>query len=261
MFTEILKNPADPAGSGKNPAGYRMPDNSKNPAGYPAGPDIRCIPNFALLDEIQDKERRKLNVVIHNLKEAVGQTHAEKTTGDGEAFRNMAKEGLKLIAETTRIFRVGKKDDTKPRLLVVTLTNMASKVDILRAAASLRDTKWSNTYITPDLTWKEREKGRQLWSELARRKEAGEHKTPPRLHHLRSEPLRPEAGEVPIPSHHLKETMQCGYHAGLVVSMAGCWKNRLIKIRLLMPMFWQTDLEKNADISTGAARTLATGAM
>ena len=45
MFTEILKNPADPAGSGKNPAGYRIPDNSKNPAGYPAGPDIRCIPN------------------------------------------------------------------------------------------------------------------------------------------------------------------------------------------------------------------------
>ena len=49
MFTEILKNPADPAGSGKNPAGYRIPDNSKNPAGYPAGPDIRCIPRHNVL--------------------------------------------------------------------------------------------------------------------------------------------------------------------------------------------------------------------
>ena len=44
----------------------------------------------------------------------------------------------------------------------------------LRAAASLRDTKWNNIYITPDLTWKEREKGRQLRNELVRRKEAGE---------------------------------------------------------------------------------------
>ena len=127
-----------------------------------------------LLDEIQDKECCKLNVVIHNLREADGQSYAERTKGDGEAFKNMAKEGLKLIVEATRTFRVGKKEGTKPRLMVVTLTNIANKVEILRAAASLRDTKWNNIYITPDLTWKEREKGRQLRSELVRRKEAGE---------------------------------------------------------------------------------------
>ena len=64
--------------------------------------------------------------------------------------------------------------ENRPRLLVVTLTNMEDKMEILRSAASLRETTWDRVYITPDLTWQEREKGRQLRSELARRKEAGE---------------------------------------------------------------------------------------
>ena len=127
-----------------------------------------------LLDEMQDKERRKLNVVVHNLREADGQSYAERSEGDTKTFKNMVKHGLKLIVETTKTFRVGKKDGNKPRLMVVTLTSMAHKVEILRSAASLRDTKWNNVYITPDLTWKEREKRRQLRDELARRKEAGE---------------------------------------------------------------------------------------
>ena len=57
---------------------------------------------------------------------------------------------------------------------MVTLTNMADKVEILRSAASLPHTKWNRVYMTPDLPWKEREKRRQLHSELARRREAGE---------------------------------------------------------------------------------------
>ena len=127
-----------------------------------------------ILDEIQDKERRKHNVVIHNLRETEGQTHEERTKGDDEKFKIMVKDGMKLVVQTTKTFRVGKKDDNKPRLMVVTLTNMADKMEILKLAASLRDTEWSRVYVTPDLTWKEREEGRQLRSELARRKEAGE---------------------------------------------------------------------------------------
>ena len=93
-----------------------------------------------LIDELQDKERRKLNVVVHNLEEADGQNHVERSKKDGEAFRSMTKNGMKLKVETEKTFRVGKREGTKPRLLVVTLTNMADKVEILRAAASLKNT-------------------------------------------------------------------------------------------------------------------------
>lgn len=127
-----------------------------------------------LLDEIQDKERRKLNVVVHNLEETAGATQAERVEGDGARFRTMVKEALKLVVNTGKTFRVGKKEDGKPRLLIVSLTNMEDKREILRYAATLRNTDWSKVYITPDLTWQEREKGRQLRAELARRREAGE---------------------------------------------------------------------------------------
>lgn len=110
-----------------------------------------------LLDEIQDKERRKLNVVIHNLKETAGESNTERAKGDSDKFKHMIKEGLKLVVETAKTFRVGRKDDTKPRLMVVTLTNVTDKMEILKLAALLRHTtEWSNVYISPDLTWKER---------------------------------------------------------------------------------------------------------
>ena len=128
-----------------------------------------------ILDEIQDKEKRKLNVVIHNLHETDGDTHTERTKGDEAKFTEMVKEGLKLVVKPVRSFRVGKRCDTKPRLMIVTLANNADKVELLRSAASLRDTpRWNRVFITPDLTWQEREKGRQLREELARRKESGE---------------------------------------------------------------------------------------
>ena len=92
-----------------------------------------------IIDEIQDKEKRKLNVVVHNLKESKGKTQSERAKDDEENFVVMVKEALKIIVKTERNFRVGKKDDSKPRLLVVTLRNMTDKLEILRLAASLRD--------------------------------------------------------------------------------------------------------------------------
>ena len=57
-----------------------------------------------LIDEIQDKERRKLNLVIHNLPESEGQSYATRADKDGVKFKTMIKEGLKLVVETTKNF-------------------------------------------------------------------------------------------------------------------------------------------------------------
>ena len=57
----------------------------------------------------------------------------------------------------------------------MTLDNPSAKHDILRGAPELRHTtKYSNVYLTPDLTQKEREAGRKLREELAGRRRAGE---------------------------------------------------------------------------------------
>ena len=128
----------------------------------------------SMFDEMNDKERRKLNVVMHNLQEPEGLSYSEKAEQDSSRFKEIIKKGLKLMVNTTKTFRVGKVTDGKPRLLIVTLANMNDKLEILKAAASLRDSAWSNIFISPDLIWKEREKGRQLRNELAERKASGE---------------------------------------------------------------------------------------
>ena len=68
-----------------------------------------------------------------------------------------------------------KKVEGKPRLLVISLEDVDTKHEILKVASQLRDSaNWSNVYITPDLTWKEREVGRKLREDLAKRRANGE---------------------------------------------------------------------------------------
>jgi len=76
----------------------------------------------------------------------------------------------------TKAFRVGKPVQDKPRLLIVGLENVEVKIDVLKLAPQLRTTEeWKDVFITPDLTWKEREEGRKLREELRRRTSEGEH--------------------------------------------------------------------------------------
>ena len=90
-------------------------------------------------------------------------------------FREVIRDGMRLNVNVTKAFRVGKSTPEKPRLLIVGLENAEVKIEVLKMASQLRETeKWHDIYITPDLTWKEREEGRRLREELRRRTSAGE---------------------------------------------------------------------------------------
>ena len=122
-----------------------------------------------------DREKRKLNVVVHNLPEQDEPTVIGKPAKDLELFREIIKAGMKIIIHPTRAFRVGRKNAGKPRLLVVALDNVESKVEILKMDPQLRHlTKWKLIYVTPDLSKTEREEAKQLRTELASHRQAGE---------------------------------------------------------------------------------------
>ena len=128
-----------------------------------------------VLDDHLDKEKRKANIVIHNLPEQSEGTVVERCEKDSASFVTMIKDEMKLNATVSKSFRVGKKLSDKPRLLIVTLDNPAVKQDILRYASQLRHSEqYSNIYVTPDLTQKEREANRKLREELASRRRSGE---------------------------------------------------------------------------------------
>lgn len=127
-----------------------------------------------IFDSFMDKEKRKFNVVVHNLQESVG-TYTEQAEEDAAMVRRIIKEELKLVVRTTKAYRVGKKREDRPRLLIVTFENMDMKTEVLKQSRRLKDsTEWNNLYLTPDLTWSQREDLRKVREELARRRESGE---------------------------------------------------------------------------------------
>ena len=73
-----------------------------------------------------------------------------------------------------RVTRLGS-SPTRPRLLLVELEDISVRRSILRQTVKLRKScTWSNIYIFPDLTPKERQKNRLLRDELKIRRNAGE---------------------------------------------------------------------------------------
>ena len=143
----------------------------------PGGRDISETTNAMsrVFDSFVDRERRKMNVVVHNLPEQDGDTLAERMEKDQHLFKDLIKEGMNLIVKPTKAFRVGRKVEDRPRLLIVSLDSVETKMDVLKLASQLRHlTTWKRIYVTPDLSKKEREENKRLREELSMRRQEGE---------------------------------------------------------------------------------------
>ena len=127
-----------------------------------------------VVDEYVDRERRRCNLVIHNVPEPDGEFEARKAQ-DQATFTDMVRSEFRLQVKVNKAIRLGKKMEDRARLILVTLDSEESKREVLRHATQLRhSTNWSNVYISPDLTPAERETSKKLREELKRRREEGE---------------------------------------------------------------------------------------
>ena len=107
--------------------------------------------------------------------EPTSELYAEQVEADKEKFREVFSDAMHLNVRVTKAYRVGKPGQEKPRLLLVGLENTEIKRDLLKLTLQLRSTDlWKNVYLSPDLTWKEREESRRLREELRRRTDVGE---------------------------------------------------------------------------------------
>ena len=124
---------------------------------------------------VMDRERRKLNVVVSNLPESEPTDAQTREKQDLYQFHEFVKDAFHLNLKAPKCFRAGRLREGRPRLLVVTLEDVATKLELLRLSPSLRDIpEWKHIYINPDLTPAERDENRKLRQELASRREAGE---------------------------------------------------------------------------------------
>ena len=117
----------------------------------------------------KEKERRQLNLIVHNLaKSTESDALIQKEKGIEEASK-LFTDYLGVKAVDTKANRIGKKG-SKPRLLKVSDYTLDNKVCILRNKMNLRKDDNSNhikaIYITADLTPMEQQKNKLLREQL-----------------------------------------------------------------------------------------------
>jgi len=137
---------------------------------------VSHVSAIEVVDEYVDRERRKVNLIVHNLPESDATKLSDRVAHDISTFESIVAKDLKIEeARVTNAVRLGKVTQGHPRVLLLTMCSEHIKWKILNQATKLCDSStWKKVYISPDLTAKEREVNRKLCDELKRRKEAGE---------------------------------------------------------------------------------------
>jgi len=121
----------------------------------------------SVLDEFEEREARKHNIVIHNLPEPPESmvSGVQRKNYDSDTLDNLFKDmKVKLSVKTNVKFsaRVGAKNPTKPRPLLVGF-HKEEKNEIFAAANNLKHSKFFNKIsIIPDLTPCQRQREKTL---------------------------------------------------------------------------------------------------
>ena len=128
-------------------------------------------------DEMKAREEKKDNIVVYGLKESNDADGRKRKEADEEKIKEMATEmGVVFNGEIKASFRAGAKlDGDRPRPLIVTIDNDETREEIKANARRLAGKEdWKRVFISPDLTWWQREEARKEEKKL---KEDAEKKT------------------------------------------------------------------------------------
>lgn len=123
----------------------------------------------SLLAEEKEKDRRRLNLIVHQLIEPTESDVQKRKECDIKEASNIIQNYIGVSASITNAVRLGKKG-AKPRLLKVSVGSRQEKASILKNCTKLRNKEHPNDiqkiYITPDLTPKEQLANKALRSQL-----------------------------------------------------------------------------------------------
>ena len=107
-----------------------------------------------IFSEIEDRDRRKNNLVISGLPEKDDGNASERKKWDQEKTKEFFEDLAELDEDDfIKTFRIGKTDSKKPRLLKVICRNEEVKRDLLMKAKDLRSMpSYEGVYVNPDQT-------------------------------------------------------------------------------------------------------------
>ena len=124
----------------------------------------------SLFNEQKERERRELNLIVHNMLESTASEGAGRKKDDIMKVTSVMKDNIKVKPTISNAIRLGKKGSDKPRLLKITVSSIEEKVTILRTKVKLRadsNPKYvRKIFVTPDLTPLEQRKNKALRQQL-----------------------------------------------------------------------------------------------
>ena len=133
----------------------------------------------SVINEEKERNRRKLNLIIHNIPKSEAEAPDIRKEEDTKQIIDVFRKQPKVEANISSIVRLGKKGGgPKPRLLIrVTVNSESEKAAILQNTKRLwlSDTpaNYRKVFITPDLTPREREANKELRAQLAEANKEG----------------------------------------------------------------------------------------
>lgn len=127
-----------------------------------------------VVEEANQRYERRCKIIISNLEELSSGTVAERKERDRNKVLEIAAELCVDGFGVEDCHRFGKIDLGRPRLLSVTCSDKASKLNILRSARNLRGIdEYRHCYINPDLTLMQRNANKKLLLELKEKRNRG----------------------------------------------------------------------------------------
>lgn len=129
-----------------------------------------------IFSEIEERDRRKTNIVISGIAEKVDGTLEDRREWDKSEAESVFRDlGQFVEGSISNVFRIGKLSSTKPRLMRIVCSDVKIKRDVLRQAKNLRSMPRHKTvYVNPDMTPMEQSENKRLRDEFQRRRNLGE---------------------------------------------------------------------------------------
>ena len=114
--------------------------------------------------ERKEREERSENVVVYGVAESDKEEADARKEDDKKVMMDLAEEiGVEIKGEVEVKFRAGKKrEDGKPRPMIVRVDDDETRQKLLSQARRLaRKEEWRKVFVSPDLTWQQREEARE----------------------------------------------------------------------------------------------------
>lgn len=124
----------------------------------------------ATISELNERKKRRKNVIIYGIPESDKNILAEKKAEDEQKIKEVLQFIEKSDVKPVYTRRLKSKDQSKPGPIIVELSNDSERNPLLLAAKKLRSSeRYEKIYISPDLTEAQRKEEydlRQLRNEL-----------------------------------------------------------------------------------------------